>query len=73
MSTICVLRTVKAESGLQEQGDGRSGCRPISLLAFLQAENRKLQHTVAQLQRDTMALEEALQKADSARFVQSRN
>ena len=61
MSTICVLKTANVESRLQEQIRGRSGCRPISLLAFLQAENRRLQNTVAQLQRDTMALREALQ------------
>jgi hypothetical protein len=61
MSTICVLKTANVESSLHEQSRGRSGCRPISLLAFLQAENRRLQNTVAQLQRDTMALREALQ------------
>jgi len=73
MSTISVLRTVKAESDLEEESHGRSGCRPTSLLAFLQVENRKLQHTVAQLRRDTKALQEALQKTESARFMQSRN
>lgn len=61
MSTICVLKTANVESSLQEQRRGRPGCRPISLLAFLQAENRRLQNTVAQLRRDTMALREALQ------------
>jgi hypothetical protein len=63
MSTICVLKTANVESSAQEQSHGRSGCRPISLLAFLQAENRKLKNTVAQLQRDTMALREALQNS----------
>ncbi len=57
MGTICVLKTVSVESSLQEPSRGRSSCRPISLLAFLQAENRRLQNTV----RDTMALREALQ------------
>ena len=61
MSTICVLKTANVESSLQEQSRGRSGCRPINLLAFLQAENQRLQNTVAQLQGDTMALREALQ------------
>ena len=61
MGTICVLKTASADSGLQEPSRGRSSCRPISLLAFLQAENQRLQNTVAQLQRDTMALREALQ------------
>jgi hypothetical protein len=61
MSTISVFKTANVESSLQEQSHGRSGCRPISLLAFLQAENRRLQGMVAQLERDTMALREALQ------------
>ena len=61
MSMICVLKTANLESSLQEQSRVRSNCRPISLLAFLQAENQRLQNTVAQLQRDTMALREALQ------------
>ena len=61
MSTIRVLKTANVESRLQDESCGRYGCRPISLLAFLQAENRRLQNTVAELQRDTMALREALQ------------
>ncbi len=61
MSTICVLKTANVESSLQEKSRGRSACRPISLLAFLQAENRRLQKIVAQLQQDTVALREALQ------------
>jgi hypothetical protein len=61
MGTICVLKTANVESSLREQSRGRSGSRPISLLAFLQAENRRLQNMVAQLQRDTVALREALQ------------
>ena len=61
MSSICVLRIPNVKSRLQEQNHGRSACRPISLLAFLQAENRRLQHLVAQLEQDTMALREALQ------------
>jgi hypothetical protein len=63
MSTIRVLKTANAESRLQDQSRARSGCRPTSLLAFLQAENRRLQNTVAQLQRETMALREALQNS----------
>jgi hypothetical protein len=61
MSTICVLKTANVASSLQEQPPRRSDCRPVSLLAFLQAENRKLHDMVAQLERDTMALREALQ------------
>ena len=60
MSTIRVLKAANVDSSLRESEE-RSGCRPISLLAFLQAENRKLQNTVAQLQQDTRALRAALQ------------
>jgi hypothetical protein len=35
-----------------EESQARSACRPISLLAFLQAENRRLQNMAAQLERD---------------------
>jgi hypothetical protein len=63
MSTICVLKIANAESNLGKPGPKRSsGCRPISLLVFLQAENRKLQKIAAQLERDTTALREALQR-----------
>ena len=61
MSSICVLRIPNVKSRLQDQSYGKSACRPISLLAFLQAENRRLQNMVAELERDTMALREALQ------------
>lgn len=61
MSTICVLKTANVGTGLHQQSHERSGRSPTSLLEFLQAENRKLRNTVAQLQRDTMALREALQ------------
>ena len=61
MSSICVLRTPNVKLGLQGESHGRSSSRPISLLAFLQGENHRLQDMVAQLERDTMALREALQ------------
>lgn len=61
MSSICVLGTPRVNSHSQEQTDGRSDSRVISLLAFLQAKNHRLQNVVAQLERDTMALREALQ------------
>jgi hypothetical protein len=60
MGTICVLRTAYVEPE-PDRDRGRCGARPVSLLAFLQAENIKLQNAVAQLQRDTTALREALQ------------
>jgi len=59
MSTIRVLKAANVDSSLRESEE--RGCRPISLRAFLQAENRKLQNTVAQLQQDTRALRAALQ------------
>lgn len=35
---------------------------PVSLLAFLQAENRRLQNIVAQLERDIIASQEILHR-----------
>ena len=63
MGTICVLKTANAESGSPECRRGQSGSGAVSLLAFLQAENLKLQSAVAQLERDTIALREALQRS----------
>ena len=63
MSSISVLRPPNVKSSLQERSHGRSECRPINLLAFLQAENRRLQNMMAQLERDTTALREALQNS----------
>jgi hypothetical protein len=59
MSSICRIPNVRPR--LEEQSHGRFGSEPISLLAFLKAENRSLQNTVAQLERDIMALQQALQ------------
>jgi hypothetical protein len=61
MSSICVLGTANVKSRSQEQSDRRSDSRIISLRAFLLAENRRLQNMVAELERDTAALREALQ------------
>jgi hypothetical protein len=61
MGSPCVLETPNARSSLQEQSHERSGSNVISLLAFLQAENRRLQNIAAKLKRDTLALQEALQ------------
>jgi hypothetical protein len=60
MGTISVLKTVNSESASPERSRGRSGSGPVSLLAFLQAENLRLRNAVAQLERDTMSLQEAL-------------
>jgi hypothetical protein len=60
MSSISVLRIPNMKPRLQEQSHGRPGSEPISLLAFLNAENRRLQNIVAQLKRETMALRQAL-------------
>jgi hypothetical protein len=61
MSSIRVLRIPNVNSRPQEQPDERPGRPPISLLSFLQAENRRLQNMVTQLQQDTKALREALE------------
>jgi hypothetical protein len=61
MSSISVLRIPNVKPRLREQSDGMLGSEPISLLAFLTAENRRLQNRVAQLRRDTMALRQALE------------
>jgi hypothetical protein len=60
MGTISVLKTANSESGPPERTRGRSGSGPVSLLAFLQAENLRLRNAVAQLERDTRSLQEAL-------------
>ena len=62
MSAISVSESKNVESRPEEQNQGTSSSQPISLLAFLQAENGKLRKTAAQLALDTMALREALQK-----------
>jgi hypothetical protein len=61
MGTIAVLKTATVESSLPEL-DYRRGCQPVSLLAFLQAENFRLRNQVAELQRDTTALQEVWKK-----------
>jgi hypothetical protein len=61
MSSISVLKVPNVKSRLQEQSHGSAACRPINLLAFLKAENLRLQNMVAQLERDTIALRAALQ------------
>jgi hypothetical protein len=56
-----VLKTPNAKSRLPEQSHGRPGGNVISLLAFLQAENRRLQNMVAELKQDILALQQASQ------------
>jgi hypothetical protein len=56
MGTISVLKTATVESSLPELNYGKAGCQPVSLLAFLQAENLRLKTQLAELQRDTTAL-----------------
>jgi len=58
-----VLKIKNVESRRQKQSRRNPDCQPISLLAFLRAENCKLRDTVAQLEQHTLALREALQKA----------
>jgi hypothetical protein len=61
MSSICVLRIPNVKPRLRDQSHERPGSEPISLLAFLNAENLRLQNMVAQLKRDTTALRLALE------------
>jgi hypothetical protein len=60
MTSICVLKIPNAKSRVQEHRRGSASSDPISLLAFLEAENRRLQDMVVQLKRDTLALRQAL-------------
>jgi len=62
MSAISVLKVKNIESRQQDGNQETSDNQPISLLAFLEAENCRLRRTVAQLALDTMALREASQK-----------
>jgi hypothetical protein len=63
MTSICVLRIPNVKSRLQEQSHRSSERRPISLLAYLQTENRRLQNLVAQLEQDTKTLREISQSS----------
>jgi hypothetical protein len=60
MGKVSVLKTAGLESSLQGLDLGEAGCPPVSLLAFLQAENLRLRTMVAELQQDTTALREKL-------------
>jgi hypothetical protein len=61
MSTVSTLNKVDVASGLQQADPGKAGRPPVSMLAFLQAENLRLKTRVAELQHDTTVLREALQ------------
>jgi hypothetical protein len=63
MSLPCALKTPNAKSRLPEQSHGKPGGNVIiiSLSAFLQAENRRLQNMVAELKQDILALQQASQ------------
>jgi hypothetical protein len=56
MGKISVLKTATLDPALQEPDLGHAGCPPVSLLAFLEAENLRLRARVAELRRDTIAL-----------------
>jgi hypothetical protein len=64
MGTISVLKAATVESRVPEMTYGKAGCQPVKLLAFLQAENLRLQSQVAELRRDTSALRDAWRKKD---------
>ncbi len=63
MSLPCALKTPNAKSRLPEQSHGKPGGNVIiiSLSAFLQAENRRLQNMVAELKQEILALQQASQ------------
>jgi hypothetical protein len=60
MGTVSVLKVASVESALPVK-DRVAPVQPVSLLAFLRAENHKLQTVVTQLERETTALRHALQ------------
>jgi hypothetical protein len=62
MSPIPVLEANKLASNPQPNHGENSNNKPVSLLAFLQTENRKLRDIVAKLELDTKALRRALGK-----------
>jgi hypothetical protein len=55
-----MLNAANLESSLLGLDLGGARCPPVSLLAFLQAENVRLRTRVAELQEDTTALRERL-------------
>jgi hypothetical protein len=61
MGTVSVLKTVNMASGLRQPDVGNVDQPPVSLLAFLQAQNLRLKTRVTELQCETTALREALQ------------
>ena len=50
---------------LYKRNNAQPGCRPISLLSFLQAENVRLHRAVVELSLHTMALREALKRMEA--------
>ena len=52
-----------------KQDEAQPGCRPISLLSFLKAENMRLRQAAAELSLDFKALREALKKNGSSNRV----
>jgi hypothetical protein len=62
MSPIFVLDASNLASKPLPLKGGSSNNKPISLLAFLQAENQKLHNIIAKLEHDTKVLRLALGK-----------
>lgn len=62
MSPILVLEVSKSASKPLPSNGKNSNNKPISLLVFLRAENRKLHDIVAKLEHDMKALRLALGK-----------
>jgi len=59
-ATAVVRNNTKVNPKSHEQGNAESKRQPVSLLAFLEAENARLRRTVIELALDTMDLRDAL-------------
>jgi hypothetical protein len=64
-ATAVVRNNTKVNPKSHEQGNAESKRQPVSLLAFLEAENARLRRTVIELALDTMDLRDA-QKTTTA-------
>ena len=65
---VLKIRMVDPNSSDREshkQDDAEPGCRPISLLSSLEAENVRLHQAVVELSLDARALREALKRMEA--------
>src|SRR5260370_42581955 len=64
--SVLKIRTVDPSSSDREShNQDNPGCRPISLLSFLEAENVRLHQAVAELSLDARALRESLKRMEA--------